>query len=260
MYARCDGTTLAYDIEGQGEVVLLIHALGLDRHSWWMQVPELAIGWRVIACDLRGHGESDKPPGPYSIDLMAEDIAGLLRTLDIPSARIVGLSLGGMVAQALALAHPQLVDSLVLCDTTSGYSPEQSRVFRERAETVRRHGMEPIVEPTLERWLTAPFRQERPDVVERIARSLRQNDPQAYAAATEAVGNLALTDRLSQVRCPTLVVVGEEDPGTPPEMARELAERIRGARLEVIPRAAHLVPVEKATVFNALLREFLPTL
>jgi len=150
-----------------------------------------------------------------------------------------------------------MVGSLVLCDTSSGYSAEEQAVFMQRAQVAETQGMEPLVQPTLERWFTEPFRAARPEVVARIAATLRANDPGGYAATCRAIAELALTDRLGALRLPTLVVVGEEDPGTPPAMARTIAKQIAGARLEVIPHAAHLVPVEKPDVFNALLLDFL---
>ncbi|MHB1415673.1 MAG: alpha/beta fold hydrolase [Chloroflexota bacterium] len=256
MKVRANGIAIEYDLTGDGEAVTLIHALGLDRQSWWRQVPMLEADHRVLRYDVRGHGQTDKPAGPYSVALFAEDLRALLTGLRIGKTRVVGLSMGGMIAQAFALNYPEMVTSLVLCDTSSGHTEAQRQTFYERAQLVEREGMEPLVAATLERWLTPPFRTANPEIGERIAQTLRRNDPRGYAASCRAVGDLALTERLGQITCPTLVVVGEKDAGTPPEMARVIQARIPDARLEVIPAAAHLVPVEKADRFNALLREF----
>ncbi len=258
MQREVNGIALQYQLVGEGETITFVHALGLDGDSWWQQVEALQDSYRLLTYDVRGHGRSGKPPGPYSIDLFADDLYSLLEALGITRTHVVGLSMGGMIAQALAVAHPEKLHSLVLCDTSSGYTAEERQVFEQRARVAARQGMEPLVQPTLERWFTATFRASQPAVVERIAHTLRQNDPVAYAAACLAIGNVALTDRLGAVRCPTMVVVGEEDVGTPPAMARTIAQAIAGARLELIRQAAHLVPVEKAAIFNALLLDFLP--
>lgn len=257
MKVRANGIAIEYDLTGDGEAVTLIHALGLDRQSWWRQVPELEADYRVLRYDVRGHGQTDNPAGPYSIAMLAEDLRALLAELQIGKTHVVGLSMGGMIAQAFALSHPEMVISLVLCDTSSGHTEAQRRTFYERARLVEREGMEPLVAPTLERWLTPPFRAANHEIGERIAQTLRHNDPRGYAASCGAVGDLALTGQLGRITCPTMVVVGEKDAGTPPEMARVIQAGIPGARLEVIPAAAHLVPVEKAERFNALLQEFL---
>ncbi len=258
MLVKVGDITTHCRLVGDGETVTFIHALGVDGDSWWQQVEALQEQYRLLAYDVRGHGGSTKPPGPYTIDLFAEDLYRLLVALGVERTHVVGLSMGGMIAQELAIAHPEKLHSLVLCDTSSGYTTAERQVFEQRARVAERQGMEPLVQPTLERWFTASFRSAHPEVVERIARTLRRNDPLAYAAACRAVGNVALTDRLGAIRCPTMVVVGEEDIGTPPAAARTIARAIAGARLELVPQAAHLVPVEKASVFNALLLDFLP--
>lgn len=257
MKAFANGIHINYEVSGEGETITFVHALGIDLDSWWQEVEALEGAYRVLRFDVRGHGRSDKPAGPYTIALFADDLYGLLQALGVGRTHLVGLSMGGMIGQAFALAHPEMLHSLVLSDTSSGYTAEEAQVFEQRAALAEREGMEPIVLPTLERWFTAPFRASSPAVVERIARAIRANDPRAYAASCRAVGAMSLTERLSEIRCPTMVVVGEQDLGTTPEMARAIARRIPGARLELIPQAAHLVPVEKAAVFNALLRDFL---
>lgn len=257
MEITVNGLRVSYDLAGEGETVVLIHGLGMDKGVWWQQWDPLTAKYRVLRYDVRGHGASDVPPGPYSLRLFADDLIALCDALGIASAHLVGVSMGGMIAQTAALVAPERVRSLVLCDTSSSYVGEASRVFEERADLVEREGMGPIVLPTLERWLTARYRAAHSDLVDRVAVTLRNTDDNGYVAACRAVGALALGDQISRIDCPTLVIVGAEDKSTPPEMAREIASKIKGARLEIIPEAAHLVPVEAAEQFNALVLSFL---
>lgn len=257
MLVEANGIAVNCALKGQGETVVLIHALGLDLGSWWLQSPVLEERFRVLAYDVRGHGASSKPAGPYSIALFAADLFALLGALRIDRCHLVGLSMGGMIAQKFAADHPERVRRLVLSDTSCGYAPEQGQVFEERARTVEASGMESLVQPTLERWFTAEFRAARPDVVERIASTLRANDPVGYAGSCRAIAKLDLAEEVRRITAPTLIVVGDEDVGTPPQMAREIQQRISGSRLEILPNAAHLAPVEQAEAFNSLMLGFL---
>lgn len=257
MRCQANAITIGYDRTGKGEPVTLIHALGADRTMWWQQVDALSPRYSVMAYDVRGHGESGKPPGPYSLDLFAADLGALLEALRIPRSHLVGISMGGMIAQAFALKHPERVGSLVLVDTSAEQDAASRTGLLDRAATVEAQGMAPVVEPTLERWFTAPFHQARPEIVERIRRVLLAIDPHGYAEAARAIAPLDFAARLPEIRCPTLVVVGEHDPSTPPQDALRLQRGILGAQLLVIPDAAHLSPVEQAGVFNEAVEEFL---
>jgi 3-oxoadipate enol-lactonase len=257
MFAEINGIRCFYEFDGQGEgVVTLIHALGTGHWMWDRQVEVLRPHFRVLRYDVRGHGQTDKPPGPYSLELFAQDLAALLDVLGIPAAHLVGLSMGGMIAQTFALNYPDRVKSLVLADTSSRYPPESRQQFEERAKVAETQGIEHLIESALERWFTPEFARTHPEVIERYRRMLRANDPKAYAAAARAIAQLDLTSRLGAIRVPTLVVVGEDDPGTPPAMAREIAAAIPGARLEILP-GRHMTQEESAEAFNRLLLEFL---
>ncbi|MHB1132573.1 MAG: alpha/beta fold hydrolase [Chloroflexota bacterium] len=252
MRTTANGISVGYDVSGTGPTVTLIHALGLERSSWWKQLPEFELGWQTVSHDVRGHGETDKPDGPYSIDLFAADLVALLAALRVERTALVGVSMGGMIAQAVALQAPELISTLVLCSTTGGYDEWQRETFRQRAADVRRAGMGPLIASTLERWFTPAYRRSQPAVLERIAQTLRSNDAAGYAAACEAVGSHDLRSRLGGIRWPTLVVAGEADPSMTPATARDLAARIPCAQLEIISQAAHLVPIERAEAFNGL--------
>lgn len=235
---------------GHGPTIVLVHALGLDHHLWDHELARLAPRFQVIAYDVRGHGGTDVPNGPYTLSDFAEDLVGLLDALGVAAAHVVGLSMGGMIAQELALGWPERVRSLVLADTTSEYNQEGRRQLAERARIAEERGMAPLVEPTLERWFTEDFRSRHPEEVERIRSLLAAAHPIGYAASCRAIASADLTERLVSLTVPTLVLVGSDDRSTPPEVALKMHEHIPGSRYEVIPGAAHLTNVAAPDEFT----------
>lgn len=257
MRAFVNGIALDFDLVGHGPTLVLIHALGVDRRMWKRQLPIFAEGHQILAYDVRGHGRSDKPAGPYTLESLADDLLGLLDSLGIEHASLLGLSMGGMIAQTFALGYPEHVDRLILADTTSEYPPEGRRQFAERARQVEASGIEPIVPATLERWFTPEFRVEDQVAVEEIRQILFGADQVGYAGACLAVAGVDTTARLGEIQASTLVLVGEHDPGTPVEAAARIQAAIPGARLEVIPGASHLSNVARPGVFDDLVLGFL---
>lgn len=244
-------------VSGRGPVVTLLHALGADRAMWAAQVEALRHSHCVVVPDLRGHGLSPAPEGAYSLTGMADDVVALWDALGVATSDVVGLSLGGFVAQHLAFEQPDRVGRLVLADTTSAYPQEASAAWPERIRLVSESGIAPLVPATLERWFTAGWRAARPDRVAAVGRTLEATSRAGYIGCCHAIAGLDTRARLATVRAPTLVIVGAQDQGTPPAMARALAEGIPDARLEILPDAAHLSCVEQPEAFNRLLREFL---
>jgi 3-oxoadipate enol-lactonase len=182
----------------------------------------------------------------------------LLDSLGIAETHFVGVSMGGLIGMTVALAHPERITSLALCDTTACYGPGVRPMWQDRLRVAESEGMTAtLVDRTMAIWFTEAFRARRPDVVERIAAMLRATDPHGYAAAIRAIGFVDLSERIGAIRCPTLVVVGEQDPGTPPVMARVIHDRIAGSRLLVLPGAMHCAVVEAADRFQAALLAFL---
>jgi len=257
MKIKANGIDIHYEIAGSGPCVVFAHSLGSDLSIWEAQKSALAPRHTVLCYDLRGHGDSEATAGSYDFDLLAADVVGLLDALKIERAGFVGISLGGMIGQALALAAPRRVQKLVLADTTSRYPPEAQATWPERIRQIEASGLEPLVGPTLERWFTAPYRAAHPDVIARIGGIIRATPVAGYVGCCHAIATLNFTERLKALAMPTLVLVGDQDAGTPPAMARELAAAIPGARLEIIPGAAHLSNIEQAETFNRLLLEFL---
>lgn len=165
--------------------------------------------------------------------------------------------MGGMIGQTLALARPQLLASLLLCDTSSRIPPEAQPLWQERIRIVASEGMEPLVEPTIARWFTPPFRASRPDVVERVRGMIRGTPPLGYSACCHAIAALNLTARLHDIKVPTLILVGEEDQGAPVAMSRTIHEQIVGSQLAILPSASHLSNMEQPDAFNRSVTSFL---
>ncbi|HSB82294.1 MAG TPA: 3-oxoadipate enol-lactonase [Candidatus Methylomirabilis sp.] len=257
MKLTANGIEIHYTITGEGPVVTLSHSLGCNLSMWDDQVKALSRHYRVLAFDTRGHGQSGAPPGPYSLEQMAEDLHGLLAGLGVTETHFVGLSMGGMIGQVFALAYPAQVKSLVLCDTTSRYPGDVWSVWAERIKTVQEKGMEPLVGPTLERWFTAGFRERRKDVTDKVRAMLLTTPPQGYIGCCHAIPKINVTDRLGAIRCPALVIVGEEDPGTPVAMAKTMHAALPSAELAILRMAAHLSNMEQPEEFTRVLVRFL---
>jgi 3-oxoadipate enol-lactonase len=239
-------------------VVTLSHPLGVTLALWDDHVAALTHRYRVLRYDVRGHGGSETPPGPYTLEQMAGDLFDLLDSLGIAETHFVGVSMSGLIGMTAALTRPSRIKSLVLCDTTACYGPGVRPMWEDRIRVAESEGMTPtLVDRTMAIWFTETFRTRQLGAVERIAAMLRKSDPRGYAAAIRAIGFVDLTERIDAIRCPTLVVVGEQDPGTPPAMARAIHERIRGSELLILPGAMHCAVVEDADRFLPALGNFL---
>jgi 3-oxoadipate enol-lactonase len=260
MHVVANGVRTRCEVSGSsGPWVVLSHSLACDRSMWDEQVRLLEGRYRVARYDTRGHGGSDTPPSPYTLDDLAADAIGVMDALSIDRAHFVGLSMGGMVAQAAALAHPARFRSLVLADTTSRYPPEFGPIWESRIALAREGGMEAHVAPTLARWFTLGFPQQERSraTLARIAGWIRATRVEGYVGCSQALRAIHTWPRLGEIRCPVLVIVGEQDPTTPLAMARDIHEAIRGSELVVIPDAAHISNIEQPAAFDAALARFL---
>ncbi|MEX2147770.1 MAG: 3-oxoadipate enol-lactonase [Candidatus Rokuibacteriota bacterium] len=259
MKASANGISINYTLEGPAHapVVTLSHSLATDLSMWDPTVPALKDRFRVLRYETRGHGRTDAPKGAYTLDQLADDALGLLNALGIERTHWVGLSMGGMIGQTLALKAPQVFASLSLCDTSSRVPADAKPAWQDRIRTAESQGMEPLVEPTLARWFTEPFRNSRKDVIGAVATMIRNTPPAGYAGCCHAISALDLTDRIHAIKMPAIAIVGEDDPGTPVAAHKVIHERIAGCRLEVIPRAAHLSNIEQPDAFNTVLTSFL---
>ncbi|MFH1043551.1 MAG: alpha/beta fold hydrolase [Pseudomonadota bacterium] len=257
MKISANGININYTIEGEGPWLTLSHSLACNLHMWDEEARLLAKRYKVLRYDTRGHGASGAPSGAYSFDLLAEDLHRLLQALGIQSTHFVGLSMGGMIGQTYALKHPGTFSSLALCDTTSRYPSDAGGMWLERIKIVETQGMEPMVLPTLARWFTEGFRKTHPDVVERVAAMIRSTPAPGYIGCSHAIPKINLTARLKEIRCPSVVIVGKDDPGTPVAMAEEIHRAMPGSNLVIIADAAHLSNLEQPEAFNQALGDFL---
>ena len=257
MKISANGIDINYTVEGAGPWLTMSHSLACNLHMWDEEAKRLSRRYKVLRYDTRGHGESGAPAGAYTLELLADDLHGLLQALGVQSTHFVGLSMGGMIGQTYALEHPDMFASLALCDTTSRYPAEAAGLWAERIKTVETQGMEPLVESTLARWFTARFRNARPEVVEKVAAMIRTTPALGYIGCSHAIPKINLTARLAQIRCPAVVIVGEDDPSTPVAMAEEIHQALPDSELVIIPSAAHLSNLEQPDAFNQALAGFL---
>ena len=259
MRITANGISIQYTLNGPAgaPVVTLSHSLATTLAMWEPQVTVLASKYRVLRYDTRGHGGTDAPEGAYSLDQLAEDARALLAALGVERTHFIGLSMGGMIGQTLALKHPEMFRSLVLSDTSSRVPPEARPTWDDRIRLAETQGMEPLVEPTLGRWFTAPFLAQHPEVVEPVRAMIRQTKTQGYIGCCQAIKVLDLTEQLHAIGVPTLIVVGEDDLGTPVAASRAIQERIKGSELVVLKSAAHLSNLEQVEAFNRAVTSFL---
>jgi len=237
--------------------IVLSHALGCDLTMWDDLANVLAQDNRVICYDQRGHGSSDAPADLYSIADLADDAARLLRELDSGPVVWVGLSMGGMVGQELALRHPALVGALVLANTTSSYPELVRATWQQRIDTVRTQGITSIADAVMGRYFHDAFRAAKSATVARFRQRLISTDVDGYIGCCHAVGTVDTTERLARITMPTLVIAGDLDQGTPLAMAQTLVEKIPQAQLTVLQEASHLSPIEQPQAFANAICTFL---
>lgn len=244
---------IAYTVSGpdDGPVLVLGSSVGSTGTMWEPQVAALSGTHRVVRYDHRGHGGSRPSTPPRSIADLGGDVVALLDHLGVAKASLAGLSLGGMVAMWVAAHHPDRVDRVALFCTAALLGPREN--WLQRAAAVRGAGMASIADAVLARWFTPGYPARHLDVVARLRAEFEAVDPEAYAACCESIADMDLREDLARISAPTLVVAGRDDPATPPALAEDIAGRIRGARLAVVPDAAHLGSVEQPAAFTALL-------
>lgn len=234
-----------YVIEGAKEKPVLVfsNSLGSDLRIWDGVASLLVDHFRILRYDKRGHGLSDAPEPPYSIGELAQDVIGVMDALDTKAAVVCGISVGGLIAQRLALADPDRVRALVLCDTGARIGSVAS--WEERITTVRTHGLEAWVGPSMERWFTTQFRNNRPADVSGYANMLRRTTVTGYLGTCAALRDADFSGEVARISRPALVLCGAQDVATPPELGRELGRLIAGAEFGLIDDAAHLPCIEK---------------
>lgn len=244
-----DGIRLAYSLAGTRDAghptpVALVHSLAMDHMFWRPVAARLAQSRPVLAFDCRGHGRSDKPNGPYTVELFARDLADLLDHVGWSSAVVAGASMGGCVSLAFAAAFPARTAGLGLIDTTAWYGAEAPAQWAERAARAAKDGMGALVDFQTTRWFSDGFRSRQPDVVKECVAAFLRNDVPAYVETCRMLGAADLRAALATFTMPTAILVGEEDYATPVAMAEVLHRGIKGSTLTVLPGARHLTPLE----------------
>src|SRR5207237_4934832 len=204
------------------------------------QARALARRYHVLRYDTRGHGGTDAPAGGYTLAQLADDARALLKALGIARTHWIGLSMGGMIGQTLALTSPSILQSLSLCDTSSRIPADMKHLWDERITTVEAQGMEPMVETTVGRWFTPKFIESRKDVIEPVRALTRRTPPKGYVGCCHAIKALDLTDRLKAITLPTLIIVGAQDMGTPLAASQAINQQIKGSELVVLDPASQL--------------------
>ena len=236
-----------------GPEVVLLHSLALDHTVWRDLAAELSSDLRLFLVDLPGHGAS-RDVAADSIETMADLVADALRDALDGAAVVVGLSLGGCVAQAVAARHRDLVRALVLADTTAWYGPSAQASWADRADRAATEGLASLAEFQLARWFTAEYRQAHPEACARLLALFGANDVERYRDTCRAMGAMDLRAELHRISAPTAVLVGDQDEATPLAMAVELRDGIKGATLQVIPDCKHLSAIERPDVLVAAIR------
>ena len=243
-----------FDGAANGPVVMMAHAMGTSHRIWDPQVSALTDRYRLLRYDWRGHGDTDAPPGPYTLDQFVRDALGLMDVLDLCRVHWVGISTGGMIGQGLGIHHPERVASLTLCNTTSWSTPWYRDWVKERQAVVRRGGMEPVWEMTRRLWFTDPYVDSEGPGYREVRDVFVRTPVAGYLGGTSAVADLAYRPLLPRIAAPSRIIAAGDDPVTPLVRAEELRDGIRDSELHVIEGQRHFSNVETPEEFNDLLR------
>lgn len=253
--AEVRGISVQYEWAGRqaAPVVVLCSSLGTTLALWEPQMAAFAEQFRVLRYDMRGHGGSTASPGPYSIEILGQDLLGLLDALGVTTASLCGISIGGVIGQWLAVASPDRFDRMVFCNTAAKIGSVEG--WNQRIEQVRRDGMPAIADAVLARWFTDEFTQSHPRTIEEMQRMLLDCDPEGYIAACAAIRDMDLRAQASVIRLPVCILSGAYDPVTPTQDAKWLNAQIIDSQLVQLP-ASHIANVEASAEFNSAVLQF----
>ena len=259
MHTSANGISIHYEVDGPEDApwVTMSHSLAANLHMWEWQMPELTKSYRVLRYDTRGHGETDAPEGEYTLETLAGDLFALLDALGIAKTHYVGLSMGGMIGQSAALMSQERFLSLSLCDTSSQIPTAAHATWQDRIATARGQGMAALVDGTIDRWFSDTYQKGSKSEVDKVRAMILATPVNGYCGCSHAIMQLNVTERISAITVPTLVLVGEDDPGTPVAAHQVIHEQIQGSRFVVLPSALHFSNVEQQDEFNQTLLSFL---
>jgi len=257
MKTTVNGVEIHYEIDGHGPWLTLSHSVGTSHAMWAPQMAALTAHYTVLRVDTRGHGGSASPPGPYHMRDLAGDVIALWDLLGVGKSHWLGLSMGGMIGQTLAISAPERLARVVLANTTGRGPQNAAALWADRAATARAKGMSAMVEGSLSRWFTEPYRLANPAVMASVRALIEGSNPDGYADCCIAIGAVDTLAALLQVRLPVLIIGGDSDQATTPQMAQALHEHLVGSQLCILEQAAHMSNFEQAERFNHAVLEFL---
>jgi 3-oxoadipate enol-lactonase len=248
---------IAYSRRGTGRPLVLLHPIGVDR-SWWDEyVEHWAASFDVVTIDIRGHGHSSLVTAPITLADHATDVAAVLRQERLTGATLIGVSMGGMIAQRVAIQFPELVGALILCGTAGGFPNEVRPRILERGDMSRQGSMSEIIDDTITRWFAADT--PRADLLQKCRTRLAADDWYSWSANWQAISLLDNLGELSGVPAPTLVVAGDADASIPPAVSQKIADALPNSRFVVVPGAAHFGAFDMREVFATVFDDFLST-
>ena len=255
MKAKVNGTELYYEVSGNEGApwLVLSHSLTCNARMWDPQIAAFKDRYRILNYDLRGHGQSAAPNGPYTLDILADDVLGLMKELKIDRCKYIGLSIGGMIGQTLALRQTKRFEKMVLADTGHTQTQETIKQWEDRIRIAQTRGMKALVPSTMERWFTPEFRKSQS--ANMIADIIAATPLAGYIGCVQAIMKLNTTARLKEINIPVLAIAGEADPSA--GGTKFIGENVPGAKFVSIPQSAHISNVEQTGKFNQALRQFL---
>jgi len=256
MKVKVNGVELDYQIGGSGPLIAFAHSLGMSKEIFDPLRPTLEQHGRFLTWDARGHGQSQKATG-WSVEDLAADLRALIEHVGEDEAVIAGLSMGGNTALSYAVTYPEKTRALIVSDTTAWYGEGAEEAWETRVRKAETNGMAPVIPFNIPRWFSDGFPEKHPEVVEKVSKIILACDVPSYASAGRALGRFNVEDKLDRIKCPTLILVGEEDPATPVSMAENLNRKIKNSELHVLPRLKHMTPVEDPEGVGKLMTEFL---
>lgn len=240
-----------------GPVLMMAHSLGCNLHMWDAQMPALEPDYRIVRLDMRGHGLSDVPSGPYTLDELADDVIAVMDDQQIDKAHWIGLSVGGMIGQSLLLRYPQRFISAALCDTASSQPEAAGPIWDARIKAVETNGLGSIVDDTMQRWFTPTGMGSNNPAIHAVKTQLANTSDEGYIASCHAIMKLNYIDQLSNINVPVALIVGAEDLATPVSSSEAMQIRLPNSQLTVLENASHIANVEQVEAFNGALLTFL---
>ena len=261
MKAQAADFWINYELTGNPDlpVVVMSHPLGGSLEIWDPQIDALSNQFRILRYDTRGHGGTSAPNGPYSMDTLVVDALSLLDDLEVDKVHWVGLSLGGLIGQGLAIASPERLLSMSLCNTVSCVREDARKMWKVRHQPGQRFNLQDVVDYAMKLWLTEGYRNTHRKEYEEIRQRFLSTPVHGYTACISAIMHADFTDHLAGIQIPTLIVASDQDIATPIEESKFIYKELQNSNLAVISGAAHLSNVEQSERFNKILYSFLTT-